>query len=498
MVSVFNIGVVMLKIRKLNLSVSKKTEAALVAAILLLYFMLQAGTLTRPPWEVYETWRQTDTYSIAVNFAQIDMNLFMPQFNYDGPSGNVVQLELQLVPFLSALIFRLTGVITPLAPRLIGLLLFMGSAVFVYRTARRFTGPGPALFGLAVYLLLPSTLLYSRATMPEPCALFFLCGGVFYLLEWEKTMKPSRLWLSAAFTAFAIMEKTPLIFTGILILAVFIWRYGRTVFRRGLVYGYGAVALLVPAAYYVVSYQLATFRFVARITKRYILSEQVLSVFTVKSLQFFRDALPKYFTWPVLLMAFLGFLLCFNKNRRFLAVWSLAFAAECAVVIAPIRFGYYLVFLAPILAVLCSVTADELWRWKKQTAAGLAAVTVLFTAYAGIKLRNTSLVLDNKIAETGALLRRVTEYNDVVVIGEMDPSYLNAADRRGYRANLSYYPYIPQGPAAELTYFIEHGADWFVVVGGQIYCDDGSYLTYLKEHYPLYAGSDVCAVYKLR
>jgi 4-amino-4-deoxy-L-arabinose transferase-like glycosyltransferase len=488
----------MFKIKDLNRTVSEKAGLIAAASMLLLYFLLQAGTLRNPPWEVYETWRQSDTYSIAVNFAQIDMNILKPQFNYDGPSGNVVQLELQLVPFLSALIFKLTGVMTPLVPRVIGLLLFMGSAIFVFRIARRFTGSGAALLGLAVYLLLPITLLYSRAVMPEPCALFFLCGGVFYLLEWDRSGRSSLLWLSAVYIAFAIMEKAPLVFAGILVISVFIWKYGGKVFKQGKFFGYGAVALLVPVAYYAVSYRLSAFRFVTKIGLRYILSEQILSVFTVKGLQFFRDSLPKYFTWPVLLMALLGLLLCFNKSRRFLAAWALAFAAECAVVLAPIRFSYYLIVIAPILSVLCAVAAGELWRWKKQTAAGLAALTVLFTAYSGLRLRKESFVPDRLITEAGALIGSVAGYDDVVVIGAMDPSYLNAADRRGYRANLSYYPYIPQGPAAELAYFLDHGADWFAVVGGQIYCDDGSYLTYLKAHYPLYAENDACAVYKLR
>ena len=484
---------------KHNARITARAEAVLAAALLLLYFLLQAGTLRNPPWEAYETWRQSDTYSIAVNFAKLDMNPFMPQFNYDGPSDNVVQLELQLVPYFSALVFRLTGVMTPLVPRLTGLLLFMGSAVFVLRTARRFTGPGPALVGLLVYLLLPITLLYSRAVMPEPCALFFLCGGVFFLLEWDAAGRRSRLWLSAAFLAVAIMEKTPLVFTGILVLAVFLWKYGGRAFRRGQFYGYGAVALLVPAAYYLISYRLATFRFVAKIGWRYILSEQILSVFTAKGLVFFRDSLPKYFTWPVLVTAFIGLLLCFCRERRFLAAWALAFAAECAVVLAPIRFGYYLIFLAPILSVLCAVAADALWRWKKQTAAGLMALTVLLTAYYGLRLRRDAFVPDGRITEAGALIGAVTAAGDVVVIGEMDPSYLNAADRRGYRANLDYYPYIPTGPAAELAYFIEYGAGWFAVVGDAIYCDnDGSYLAYLKAHYPLVAQNASCTLYRLR
>ena len=83
----------------------KAIERGAVALLLLLYVLLQAPTLPNAPWEGYDTWRQGDTYSVAVNYAQYSMHPLRPQFNYDGTADIVVQLELQLVPYLSALLF---------------------------------------------------------------------------------------------------------------------------------------------------------------------------------------------------------------------------------------------------------------------------------------------------------------------------------------------------------------------------------------------------------
>jgi len=55
-------------------------------------------------------WRQGDTAAIARNFATLDLNIFHPQADYDGPPPNYVELELQIVPFLAALLYKIFGI----------------------------------------------------------------------------------------------------------------------------------------------------------------------------------------------------------------------------------------------------------------------------------------------------------------------------------------------------------------------------------------------------
>ncbi|MGI5936948.1 MAG: hypothetical protein ACOX7I_09140 [Oscillospiraceae bacterium] len=43
------------------------------------------------------------------------MNPFAPQLNYDGTGDIICQMELQIVPYLSAVVFKVLGFATPLS-----------------------------------------------------------------------------------------------------------------------------------------------------------------------------------------------------------------------------------------------------------------------------------------------------------------------------------------------------------------------------------------------
>jgi len=152
-------------------------EALILAALLALFLAIQLPKLDSVPWDQYESWRQSDTYSIAVNYVQYGMDLLHPQLNYDGVSENYAQLELQIVPYLSALVFQLTGTMTPVVPRLLCMLFFLGSAWFLYRLMRGISGRWPALVGLGIYLFLPLSMMTAHVIQPEACALFFTVAG---------------------------------------------------------------------------------------------------------------------------------------------------------------------------------------------------------------------------------------------------------------------------------------------------------------------------------
>ena len=139
-----------------------KGPILLLCALLAAFFLLQLTRIDQAPWENYDSWRQTDTYTIAQNYDDLNMNPLRPQFNYDGPGENYVQLELQIMPYLSALAFRLLGSQPYWVPRLISLLFFMGSALFVFGIGRRlFRGDMPALWAAGIYLALPISVLYA-------------------------------------------------------------------------------------------------------------------------------------------------------------------------------------------------------------------------------------------------------------------------------------------------------------------------------------------------
>src|SRR5579875_2411622 len=78
-------------------------------AIVLIAVVLRLKGIHDPIMD-HPNWRQGDTASIARNFATLNYNILYPQTNYDGPPPNYVELELQIVPFLAATLYKIFGV----------------------------------------------------------------------------------------------------------------------------------------------------------------------------------------------------------------------------------------------------------------------------------------------------------------------------------------------------------------------------------------------------
>lgn len=132
---------------------------------------------------------------------------------------------------------------TPVVPRLLCMLFFLGSAWFLYRLMRGISGRWPALVGLGIYLFLPLSMMTAHVIQPEACALFFYCGGVWLLWRFQQTRRLAFLWGASAMTAVAIMEKTPVAFVGLVFLYVLFSLGGLACLRSPVFYGCGLLTL---------------------------------------------------------------------------------------------------------------------------------------------------------------------------------------------------------------------------------------------------------------
>lgn len=471
----------------------------LLAAIFIGYFILQFSKLSNPGYEMIESWRQTDTYSIAINYLQYDMNPLAPQLNYDGIGNIYVQLELQIVPYLSALIFRCFGNTSVFVPRLLSILFYFGSAWFLFRILRKFTSLWPAIMGILLYLFMPVSLIFSRAIMPEACAMFFYCGAICFLLDWYMENASHKIWLSAIFMAFAILEKIPVAFAGLLVLACFFWKERLYCFRRKEFWGYGVICLGLPLTYYTYASIIATANCVDGIASKRIFAEGLSAFFTSEAMDFFRTELPDYFGIAVLIFAVTGFFMCFTTKRKPIAVWTIAFVLELATIVAVIRFGYYLIFIAPVLAALCAIAFENI-RAKKAVAAVICfAVVFCIELYQAIPYWNSVTQIDTPVVHVAETMDSVSQPTDTFAVASGSPIYLNVANRRGYRANLKHYDNIPVGAEAETNYYIEHGVSYFVVVNGTVYDDPtGEYLDYLNRTFPVVIQNEYCTIYDMK
>ncbi len=124
-------------------------------------------------------WRQGDTAAIARNFAQLNFNILYPQTDYDGPPPNYVELELQIVPYLAAIGYKMFGV-HEVFGRLISIGFSLGTvAVIAYFGWWLFESAFVGLAAALLFAIFPGSVYYGRTFMPDTAMTFFFTLAMY-------------------------------------------------------------------------------------------------------------------------------------------------------------------------------------------------------------------------------------------------------------------------------------------------------------------------------
>ncbi|MCX7016000.1 MAG: glycosyltransferase family 39 protein [Candidatus Sumerlaeota bacterium] len=195
-----------------------------------------------------DSWRQTDTASIAHNFLD-EPNILYPRVFWGAPGPGYVEAEFQLYSYTVSLLYRVFGE-NPLYGRLLSLLLNAFACLVFFSIARRFLEDIPALLAVALFAFSPAIYIYSRAFMPESMALlFYLLALKSYLDFLDRESWPTIL-SSAVFMSLAILVKPTTIHIGLAFMIFSISKGGwRSLFRPHLL-AFAAIAFLPNIAYY--------------------------------------------------------------------------------------------------------------------------------------------------------------------------------------------------------------------------------------------------------
>jgi hypothetical protein len=223
-----------------------------VALFCVLGFALRLKGLHNPLLD-HPGWRQGDTAASARNFALLRYNIFFPQTEYNGAPPNYVELELQIIPFLAATLYKMFGV-----HEVFGRLIAIGFGVATIPVVGFF---GRWLFGsalagiaaMALYAIFPGAIYYSRTFQPDVAMVFFLTAAVYAWSRWIVD-EDARSWTGAAaacgLLALAFLAKQVALIALIPVVALGLTRFGvRGMLGRPLLLG-ALVASVVPLALY--------------------------------------------------------------------------------------------------------------------------------------------------------------------------------------------------------------------------------------------------------
>lgn len=474
---------------------SKIREKLITFIIICLILCLRIPYINQSPYEQGERWRQSDTESIARNFIEHRFNIFYPQFNYDGPMPNYVQLEFQVTTFLIAILYKCFGYKYMLA-RIVPILFFIGSCVFLYLIARKYYSIEQSRIALLLYGIFPINIFFSRAIMPESSALFFYLGAFYFFVVWIEKVQRKYIFLASIFTALAISQKIPTIFIGIPMLAMAIHKYKMKIFKVWELYCFGIISLGTPYLYFHWIKNIAEFKFVNDIAQKHIFVRFFQDFFTREAMEFFRDKLPQGYTLQLLCLSVIGLILMNWKDEFPIGIWAGAMALELILIVAVIRLYYYLIFVGPLIALMASKPLNMIWRHKYGGVwMTLIMIWVGYSAYISLV---PFYIEKTEIIKQANMVKKYTEKEDLIVVGTPDPALLNACERKGWRANIKYYDYIPKDPVEEIDYYIKNGAKYFVPMKGWIANDNGEYKKYLDNNFTKIIDEEGYYIYQLQ
>jgi len=402
-------------------------------------------------------WRQGDTAAIARNFATLDPNPLHPQTDYDGPPPNYVELELQIVPFLAALLYKLFGV-----HEIFGRLLSIGFGLGTIVVAGRLAGFvfRSALAGItaaATYAILPGAVYYSRTFMPDTAMVFFLTLAVLAFARYlssEREADVRGAWVPAVLGAVAILAKPVALVLLVPVLAMWLAREGpRRLLARPPLYVALAVMLVPLVLYDRAVGSIAEWHWASGITKLHVIPDLLFALHDpahlVLKLRRFAGAIgllrATMIGLPLLVLFGVAIVVPQPRRARPLLFGWLAGAVLYAFVVVTVeRVDYYLYLVLPLAAIwiggAVARTAALLpaVRAPRIASAVVAAVALLAIERSNARALAPYYVYDKSVYRSARALSASLPPGALVVMGHYDPSILYYIDRKGWEED----PYL--------------------------------------------------------
>ena len=430
----------------------------------------------------HPAWRQGDTASIARNFALLQYNLLYPQTNYNGPPPNYVELELQIVPFLAATLYKMFGV-HEIFGRLVTIAFSVGTVGIIGLFGRwLFSSPFAGLIAAACYAVFPGSVYYGRTFTPDATMVFFLTAALYavtrFLVE-DEVLGQRGLARSTALLMLAYLAK-PVAVAGIVPVFGVIFerlRAGRTMRPTAML-----VILLVPLIVLSMYDQRvgehAEWHWASGITKLHVLPALAAaftswSGFTEKLSQFgavigmLRMTMLGSIAFVLSIAAFLALPWVQMRSKTLLWGWLAGGLAYTYAVVTVERVDYYMYLLLPLCALVIGGAAARgialLLERAPRASTGYAAGALVAVVVLGIAIEGRAAVRPyyayNKQAYRNAVyLDRTLDKNALVVIAHYGPDVLYTLKRYGWEEDPALWTPFDEESA------IKKGARYFIAI----------------------------------
>jgi hypothetical protein len=395
-------------------------------------------------------WRQGDEAAIARNFAQIRDDIVSPQVDYDGPPPNYVELELQIVPFAAAQLYRVFGVHETLA-RLIVVAFSLAEVWLLYLFGREVFSHRAGLIAALAYALAPGAVYYGRTITPDTDMVFFMTGTLYFWWRFCRDRRPVDFVCAVAFGALAWLAKPVALLAFVPILAIAFARRGlRGTLADWSLYAFAGLTLVPAYLYFRHVNAIAQWHWATGITTLHVVPA-LLTAFsspdhfgaallgalallrmlstTILGPTLFAVAVGAWFAMPTDSQS--------NVRAWFFGAWLVALAAYAFAVVNVERVDYYLLPALPLAALLAGGALDSLAAKVGFEGASIWAVAggviaVFVVAYANMLEIHPYYTWSRPVYSAAGELDRTLAPGALIVMGHYDPSVLYTINRKGW------------------------------------------------------------------
>lgn len=483
-----------------------------LGAVLLLALALRLHGIHDPILD-HPAWRQGDTAAIARNFQRLRFDVMYPQTLYNGPPPNYVELELQIVPFLAASLYKIFGV-HEIFGRILTIAFSLATVVTLAYFARwLFRSALAGLVAAFFYAVLPGSVYYGRTFMPDCAMVFFLTAALYavtrYLVEDEvftlRDLTESTALLTLAYLAKPVATFAVVPLLGLLAERKRAARPMRPLFIAVLL----ALPLLVLTVYDRRLDSHAEWHWASGITRLHVLPalRDALTTaqgFKAKLGQFhvvlglLRDTLIGKLAFALTIACFVALPWVPSRSKTLLWAWLAGGLAYVYVVVTVERVDYYMYPLLPLCALVIGGAAARFVTYVRTADiapsaryALLALVPIVaVAALLGSRAPIAPYYDYNKEVYRNAVdLDRTLPKNALVVIGHYGPDVQYYIDRFGWEEDPALWTPLDEESA------IRKGARYFISI------EDGRLRHNLElcawlQRFPLRAATAAWPVYE--
>lgn len=223
-----------MKVMLKKLKKALKKPAFLLGLILLLALLLRLYKINNPiaDWHAF---RQADTASVTREYVKADkIDLLRPHYQdlYNIQSGldNLEGYRMVEFPFVNAILavflrtFKSLDLV--LFSRLASVFISLLTIIVLYKLVEKISNIKTALLSALVYAVLPYSVYYSRAILPEPYFLFFSTLSIWQFYLFAEKRKWSNYFFSLIGLALAALLKPFVVFLAPVYLLI-LWQFRR-------------------------------------------------------------------------------------------------------------------------------------------------------------------------------------------------------------------------------------------------------------------------------